>query len=66
MAELACVGAAVLAGVGCGLFRDAEEGYRCLSVGEKVIHPDPERAARYKPLFERYKKCAGLLGAVYY
>ena len=65
VADLACVGAAVLAGVGCGIYRDAKEGYNCLSVSEKVILPDPQRTEMYGKLFAHYKKCAGILGAVY-
>ena len=65
VADMACVGAAVLAGVGCGIYRDAEEGCKCLSVGEKVILPDPERSEMYSKRFSHYKKCAGILGAVY-
>lgn len=65
VADLACVGAAVLAGVGSGIFRDAEEGCKCLSVGERVIRPDPQRMQMYRGRFAHYKKCAGVLGAVY-
>lgn len=62
VADLACVGAAILAGVGCGIFRDAAEGYRRLAVGEQTVLPDPEKAAMYRQLLEKYKKNAELLG----
>lgn len=65
VADLACVGAAILAGVGCGLYRDAGEGYRRLAVRERVLQPDPARAAAYRPLFAEYKRIAGTLGAAY-
>ena len=65
VADLACVGAAILAGVGSGVYRDAEEGYNRLAVQERVLQPNPERAERYKGLFEEYKHHAGVLGAVY-
>jgi xylulokinase len=65
VADLACVGAAILAGVGSGIYRDAEEGYKCLAVRERVLQPNPERAAMYAKLFEEYKHHAGVLGAVY-
>ncbi len=63
VADLACVGAAILAGVGSGVYQNAEEGYRCLAVRERVVHPDPERAKIYKELGERYRQYAKVLGA---
>ena len=65
VADLACVGAAIMAGVGCGIYRDAEEGYQCLAVGEKVLQPDAEAARKYDELYALYKKTAEALGAVY-
>lgn len=65
VADLACVGAAILAGVGSGVYENAEEGYARLAVRERVIQPDPIRAARYAQWFETYKRCAGVLGAAY-
>ena len=65
VADLACVGAAILAGTGCGIYPDVVEGYKCLAVRERVIYPDPARAEMYAKLYEQYKKCAGTLGEVY-
>ena len=65
VADLACVGAAILAGTGCGLFADAAEGYRRLAVQEQVLYPNPEQAAIYAPLAEEYRRCAEALGCVY-
>ena len=65
VADLACVGAAILAGTGCGIYPNVEEGYKCLAVRERVIQPDPARAEMYAKLYEQYKKCAGVLGEVY-
>ena len=65
VADLACVGAAIMAGTGCGIYPNVEEGYKRLAVRERVIQPDPERAALYEKLYAEYKKCAGLLGTVY-
>ena len=65
VADLACVGAAVLAGVGCGVYKDTKEGYKSLAVNERVIYPDPERAKEYAALFEEYKRIAGILGDAY-
>ena len=63
LADLACVGAALLAGVGGGVYESAEAGYRRFAVAERVLTPDPERHAIYAPLFERYKALADALGA---
>lgn len=63
--DLACAGAAVLAGTGCGMYRDAEEGCGRLAVGERLLQPDPERSARYRELLADYKRAASALGAVY-
>lgn len=65
VADLACVGAAILAGTGCGIYPNVEEGYKCLAVRERVIQPDPARAQMYAKLYEQYKQHAGVLGAVY-
>lgn len=65
VADLACVGAAILAGVGCGIYADAGDGYERLAVRERVIQPDPVRAGQYAGWFREYKRCAGALGAVY-
>ena len=65
VADLACVGAAILAGVGSGIYQNAEEGYQRLAVEEHVLQPNPEMVRVYAPLFDEYKKKAKLLGAVY-
>ncbi len=65
VADMTCVGAAILAGVGCGIFRDAREGYDRLAVGERVLYPDPEKTALYRPLREKYRQLAGSLADAY-
>jgi len=65
VADLACVGAAILAGTGCGIYQSAGEGYKRLAVRERVLLPDAARAEQYGALFEAYKQKAGVLGAVY-
>ena len=65
VADLACVGAAIMAGTGCGIYPNVEEGYKCLAVRERVIQPDPARAEMYAKLYAEYKKHAEVLGAVY-
>lgn len=65
VADLACVGAAILAGVGSGIYPNAGEGYKRLAIQERVLYPDPVRSERYKALLAEYKHHAGVLGAVY-
>lgn len=65
IADLACVGAAIMAGVGVGLYSDFCEGYRRFAVNERVVNPNPKMHEIYKPLFEKYKKQAQALGASY-
>ena len=65
VADMTCVGAAILAGVGCGIFRHAREGYDRLAVGERVLYPDPEKTALYRPLREKYRQLAGSLADAY-
>lgn len=65
VADLACVGAAVLAGVGCGIYKDAEVGCKQLAVGERVLYPNPEKVKQYAAYFEEYKRIARVLGDAY-
>ena len=63
--DLACVGAAILAGVGSGIFADTGEGYRRLAVSTETILPNPEKTGQFRQLYEAYKARAAALGAVY-
>jgi len=65
VADLACVGAAILAGVGSGVFRSTAEGYDRLAVTTETVYPDPVQTARLRPLLEEYKVRAAALAAVY-
>ena len=65
VADLACVGAAVLAGTGAGVFSDLSEGYNRLAVSEHVLMPDPEKKRIYAEIFEEYKNNAIMLGKIY-
>lgn len=65
IADLACVGAAVLAGTGSGVFSSLTEGYRTLAVNENVLMPDPEKSAKYAEIFKDYKQKAVTLGNLY-
>lgn len=61
--DLACVGAAILAGVGAGLYEDARAGYTRFASAEKVIYPDMEAHEKYKVAFEAYKSQANAIAA---
>ena len=65
VADMACVGAAILAGVGCGIYQDAAEGYSRLAVRERVIYPDLAKTEFYRSIQEKYRKTAGILGEAY-
>lgn len=65
MADLGCVGAAVLAGVGADIYSSTTEGCALFSVDERVLFPDARMTEIYKPLFEKYKSIARALGASY-
>lgn len=65
VAELACVGAAILAGVGCGIYENAQCGHKKLAVGERVLYPNPENTKRYQTYFQEYKRIARVLADAY-
>ncbi len=65
VADMACVGAAILAGTGCGIFKDAQEGYKQFAVKEKVLYPDPDMVKMYAPLVAEYRANAETLGKIY-
>jgi sugar (pentulose or hexulose) kinase len=56
MKEAACAGAAILAGLGVGSYRTAEDGVRELVAEGSQIHPNEENKELYKRLFFSYKK----------
>ncbi len=65
VADLACVGASILAGVGAGVYESAEEGYRRMAIPETVVYPEKRKSARYAQLFREYKKQALVLRELY-
>lgn len=65
VADLASVGAAILAGLGAGLYATCEEGYEKFKIKEKLILPRKEMTEIYKPLIEKYKNQAAALGKSY-
>ena len=65
LADLSTVGAAILAGVGVGIFRDVRDGYSRFTLKEHTVMPNKERHEIYRPLYEKYKRLARELGRVY-
>ena len=65
--EAAAHGAALLAGVGVGIYRDvADACARCVRWQEQVIQPNASNAARYQELFERYQRLYPALRAEFW
>lgn len=60
-AETPCLGAAILAGIGCGFFQDIEDGCNQLVRIKKKYVPDSSHLAIYHKVFERYVKLYGQL-----
>ena len=56
MTEAACLGAAILAGVGAGVFKTPEEGFGNLQIKEKEIVPLQDNMVKYRDLFKIYKE----------
>lgn len=54
--ETACMGAAVLAGIGSGLFQDFRDGCNKLVRLKKKYIPDSSNHAIYQEVFEKYNK----------
>lgn len=63
--DMACIGAAILAGKGAGLFTSEEEGFCKLIQKETEILPDENNTRNYLLLFDKYKKGFALLKQLY-
>ena len=61
MPDLSCVGAAVLAGWGAGIYRNIEEGCRRLSIPGRQVDPDPAAAKEYQEAYRIYQRKAGAI-----
>lgn len=53
--EAGALGAAVMAGVGSGVFPDYEAGVQAMVKLDRKFDPDPKRQERYRERFEAYK-----------
>lgn len=54
--EAGALGAAIIAGVGCGTFTTFEEGVQAMVRLERRFDPDPKRQGQYLEGFDRFKK----------
>ncbi len=54
--EAGALGAAILAGVGAGVFGSVEEGVEAMVRLDRVFEPDPARHAAYTGRYEQYRK----------
>ncbi|MCF7673897.1 MAG: hypothetical protein K9M97_01025 [Akkermansiaceae bacterium] len=55
------LGAAMLAGVALGIWRDLDEAAERVKGSTRIYHPNPTLTARYEPLFEIYRSLAPAL-----
>ena len=57
VSELGCLGAAMCAGVGAGLFADVSDAVsQCVHIKERYL-PNEDRALVYRESFEKWSKC---------
>ncbi len=54
--EAGALGAAILAGTGCGAFASCEDGVRAMVTPELVFEPDPVQSRRYARRYEHYRQ----------
>ncbi len=59
--ETPCLGAAILAGIGCGLFKGFEEGCNQLVGFKKKYLPESSQHVHYQRVFEKYVRLYGQL-----
>ena len=62
---LACVGAAMMAAVGCGLFRDTQTAARSMALPEQTVEPDAGRVEKYAEVYAEYQRGAAALQGIY-
>lgn len=53
-ADMAPLGAAMIAGVGSGIYNSYTEAYEAFNPAQKHIYPDSSRNLQYQDLFEKY------------
>lgn len=63
--DSASIGAAIIAGKGCGMFDNFIDGYEKLGLEEISVEPDSKKRDYYCEKFDRYKRGIELLEAFY-
>ncbi|MBE7559099.1 carbohydrate kinase [bacterium] len=62
LVEAGCLGSAMLAGLGVGLYRDADDAVRQVYRESEAEAPDAAAHARYEPIFARFLRLRGEAG----
>ena len=64
--EAACLGAALIGGIGVGIFKDAEDASKQACRIDRTFQPNPENFAAYDAAYARYNKLYDALSSGYY
>jgi xylulokinase len=62
--EATPLGAAILAGIGIGLYRDEQDAFERVYKPGKTYQPDPQLAAKYAEWYQIYKQLHPVLAPV--
>lgn len=54
--DTTCLGAALIAGYGSGVFDSFESGYKKFNIPTKILYPNEEKVKLYAEAFEKYKE----------
>ena len=54
--ETSCLGSAMLAGIGAGLYRNAADAVAHIATRQEIVAPRPELAQRYQPLYDLFRQ----------
>ncbi len=63
--EATPLGAAILAGIGAGIYRDEDEAYERVRKPARTYEPDPGARAAYEELFAIYRRLQPALGEIH-
>ena len=59
--DVGCLGAAIMAGIGVGVFKHLSEGVAAMTSVERSFEPDPRYRARYDALYHSYTRAIDAL-----
>ena len=63
--EPGCLGAAIIAGVGSGIYKSIEEGCQRLAVSGKHYHPDEKTSRKYENYYGEFMKFNKIMKSMY-